>query len=55
MGFLEYVKDETSVGYITTKKTLMYYYVENRKIYEDFARMCNMVEELQSNIRTKNA
>lgn len=55
MGFLEYVKDDPIDGYITTTKTLSYYYEENRKIYENFARMCNMVEELQENLGMTNA
>lgn len=52
-GWLEYACIGDKTGYITTRKTLEFFYNETRMIYEDFARMCNMMHELQDNLKIK--
>lgn len=52
-GWLEYASVGGKTGYITTRKTLEFFYNETRFIYEDFARMCNMMHELQENLKIR--
>lgn len=54
MGWLEYGCISDKTGFITTRKTLEFFYNETRLIYEDFARMCNMLHELEDNLKIKS-
>lgn len=51
MGWLEYACISGKTGYVTTQKSLEFFYHETRMVYEDFARICNMMHELQDNLK----
>jgi len=50
LGYLELSPDGGAPGYITSKKTIEYFFESNRLLYEDFAACANTIELMQKNI-----